>query len=346
MTEICEVEPQNPSIEIIRRAARIIRMGGLVAFPTETVYGLGADAMNATAVRKIFAVKERPPDNPLIVHVADEDSIKKLAAHIPDEAKILIERFFPGPLTIVLEKKPVVPDVTTANLPTVALRMPNNKVALSLIEESGTPIAAPSANKAGRPSPTKAQHVLEDLKGEVDLILDGGPTTFGLESTVVDLTVNPPQLLRPGAVTIEMLNDAIGQVQVHPSVKLRISSEEFEAKSPGMKYRHYAPRAELIVVTGRDEDVAKKIGEMINMFRSKGLRVGVASTTGMEYSADYVEKLGRSKLEIASRLYDGLRRFDEAEVDIIIAEGVDECGLGLAIMNRLRKASDYRVVRA
>ncbi|MBS7626109.1 threonylcarbamoyl-AMP synthase [Candidatus Bathyarchaeota archaeon] len=345
MTQICEVEPQNPSIEIIRRAARIIRMGGLVAFPTETVYGLGADAMNATAVRKIFAVKERPLDNPLIVHVADEGSIKKLAANIPDEAKILIEKFFPGPITIVLEKKPVVPDVTTANLPTVALRMPNNKVALSLIEESGTPIAAPSANKAGRPSPTKAQHVLEDFKGEVDLILDGGPTTFGLESTVVDLTVNPPQLLRPGAVTLEMLNDAIGQVQVHPSVKLEMSSEDL-AKSPGMKYRHYAPRAELVVVTGRDEDVAKKIREMINMFRSKGLRVGVASTTGMEYSADYVEKLGRTKLEIASRLYDGLRRFDEAEVDIIIAEGVDECGLGLAIMNRLKKASDYRVVRA
>ncbi|MGQ9543979.1 MAG: L-threonylcarbamoyladenylate synthase [Candidatus Bathyarchaeia archaeon] len=346
MTEIYMTDPQNPDMKIIRRGAEIIREGGLVAFPTETVYGLGADALNPAAVERIFIAKERPPDNPLIVHIADVNSIGRLAAKVPDEAKILIDRFFPGPLTIILEKKPVIPDVTTANLPTVALRMPNHKIALALIEMSGTPIAAPSANKAGRPSPTRAQHVLEDLEGKVDLIIDGGPTTFGLESTVIDLTVKPPQLLRPGAVTLETLTDILGQVQVHPSITSMLSNEILEVKSPGMKYKHYAPRAELIVVTGRDEDVAEKIRQIIDVLKGKGLKVGVASTTGRGYCADHIEELGRSKLEIASRLYDSLRRFDEARVDTIIAEGVDEQGLGLSIMNRLKKASNYRIVRA
>ena len=346
MTKVYKVDPLRPSRMILREAAEIIRKGGLVAFPTETVYGLGADALNPEAVRKIFSSKERPPDNPLIVHVSEKDGVYDLAKRVPKEAEVLMTRFFPGPLTVVLEKKPIVPDETTANLPTEAIRMPDHKIALALIKEAGTPIAAPSANKAGRPSPTKAKHVLEDLSGEVDLVIDGGPTKFGLESTVIDLTTEPPQILRPGAITAEMLREALGTIQFHPAVLRKVSDEGLHAKSPGMKYRHYAPRADLVVVVGRDRNVQRKINELIKDLTVKGLKVGVAATTGKKYQADHVEELGESKEKIAKGLFSALRRFDEEDVDLILAEGVDEEGLGLAIMNRLKKASGYRVLRA
>jgi L-threonylcarbamoyladenylate synthase len=345
MTVICKVDPLKPDRSILRRAAEVVRRGGLVAFPTETVYGLGASALDPAAVKKIFNAKGRPLDNPLIVHVADRDQIYRLARRIPKEAEVLIERFFPGPLTIVLEKEPIVPDETTASLPTVAVRMPDHKVASGLIEESRIPIAAPSANKAGRPSPTKAQHVLQDLEGEIDMIIDGGATRFGLESTVVDLTVNPPELLRPGAVTFEMLREVLHTLQVHPSV-LQDISYGGAVRSPGMKYRHYAPRAELVVVVGDQQNVQMKIEQLIRELSSKRLRIGVARTTGKQYDASHLEELGRSKQEIARGLFDVLRRFDEANVDMIFAEGVDEKGLGLAIMNRLKKASGYKIIRA
>ncbi|MBS7622172.1 threonylcarbamoyl-AMP synthase [Candidatus Bathyarchaeota archaeon] len=345
MTVICRVDPLEPDRSILRRAAEIVRQGGLVAFPTETVYGLGANALDPAAVKKIFHAKGRPLDNPLIVHVASIDQIYMLAKRIPREAEALIERFFPGPLTIVLEKEPIVPDETTASLPTVAVRMPDHKVASRLIEESGIPIAAPSANKAGRPSPTRAQHVLQDLEGEVDMIIDGGATRLGLESTVVDLTVNPPELLRPGAVTFEMLRKVVRTVQVHPSV-LQDVSYGGAVRSPGMKYRHYAPRAELIVVVGDQQNVQMKIEQLIRELSPKKLRIGVARTTGKLYNASHLEELGRSKQEIARDLFDVLRRFDEANVDVIFAEGIDERGLGLAIMNRLKKASGYKIIRA
>ena len=345
MTVVYKVDPLEPDRLILRKAAEIIRKGGLVAFPTETVYGLGANALDPEAVKKIFLTKGRPADNPLIVHIADKDHIHKLTKNVPKEAEALITRFFPGPLTIVLEKKPIVPDETTASLPTVAVRMPNHKIALGLIEESYTPIAAPSANKAGRPSPTKAQHVLQDLGGEVELIIDGGATRFGLESTVVDLTAKPPELLRPGAVTLEMLREVLGTVHIHPSVLQQVAWKDV-AKSPGMKYRHYAPRAELMVVLGNHRDVQMKIEQLIQDFCLRNMRIGVATTTGKQYRVSHLERLGMSKQEIARNLFDVLRRFDEARVDVIFAEGVDEEGLGLAIMNRLKKASGYKIVRA
>jgi L-threonylcarbamoyladenylate synthase len=343
MTDVCKADPSEPDRIIIRKAAEIIKKGGLVAFPTETVYGLGADALNRGAVRRIYAAKGRPTDNPLIVHVADKNQIYRLAKKLPEKAEDLIKKFFPGPLTIVLEKNEVVPDETTAGLHTVAIRMPSHRIALALIRESGTPIAAPSANKAGRPSPTKAQHVVEDLNGEVDLIIDGGATEVGLESTVVDLTVEPPQLLRPGGITIEMLREVCGQFQVHPAISHQLSEKE-AAKSPGMKYRHYAPKASLTVIVGKENDVQEKIAELIRHFNSKGLKIGVATTTDKKYQTDHLENLGESKEEIAKGLFDVFRKFDKAGVDVILAEGVDEEGLGLAIMNRLKKASGYKII--
>jgi len=342
MTEVCKADPLEPERIIIRKAAEIIKKGGLVAFPTETVYGLGADALNPAAVRRIYAAKGRPADNPLIVHVADKDQICGLAKELPKNAKDLIRKFFPGPLTIILEKSDVVPHETTAGLNTVAIRMPSHRIALALIKESGTPIAAPSANKAGRPSPTRAQHVLEDLNGKVDLIIDGGATEVGLESTVVDLTVKPPQILRPGGITVEMLREVCGP-QIHPAVSHQLSEREV-AKSPGMKYRHYAPKASLLVILGKDDDVQRKITELTRHFNSKGLKIGVATTTDRKYPADHLENLGQSKEEIAKGLFDVFRKFDKAGVDVILAEGVDEEGLGLAIMNRLKKASGYKII--
>ena len=345
MTEIYKVNPQKPENVILRKAADIIKKNRLVAFPTETVYGLGADALNSDAVKKIFFAKERPIDNPLIVHIADKDDIYVLAKNIPKEAKNLIRNFFPGPLTIVLEKKPIVPDETTARLATVAIRMPENRIAIDLIQASQTPIAAPSANRAGRPSPTKAEHVFQDLKEKVDLIIDGGPTKLGLESTVVDLTVETPQILRPGAVTIEMLRPVLKKIELHPSILGNHADLDTNPKSPGMKYRHYAPKTKLIVIVGKRENIHFKIEELIHDLHIKKMKVGVASVSEKKYPADHIENLGYSKYEIAKNLFDSLRRFDELNLDLIIAEGVDEEGIGLAIMNRLQKASGYAVVR-
>jgi L-threonylcarbamoyladenylate synthase len=345
MTKIYTVNAQKPDNTILRKAADIIKKNRLVAFPTETVYGLGANALNPNAVKKIFMAKERPMDNPLIVHIADKDDIYILAKNIPEEANKLIRKFFPGPLTIILEKQPIVPDETTARLPTVAIRMPENRIAIDLIQTSQTPIAAPSANRAGRPSPTRAEHVFQDLKEKVDLILDGGPTKLGLESTVVDLTVETPSILRPGAVTLEMLKSLIEKIELHPSILENHADSETIPKSPGMKYRHYAPKTKLMVIVGKRENIHCKIEELISDLHMKKMKVGIASVSQKEYLADHVENLGYSKNEIAKNLFNILRRFDELNLDLIIAEGVDEEGIGLAIMNRLQKASGYAVIR-
>jgi L-threonylcarbamoyladenylate synthase len=345
MTEIIKVNPQKPENVIIRKAADIIKKNGLVAFPTETVYGLGANALNSDAVKKIFFAKERPIDNPLIIHIANKDDIYTLAKNIPKETNNLIRKFFPGPLTIVLEKKSIVPNETTAKLSTVAIRMPKNRIAIDLIQASQTPIAAPSANRAGRPSPTRAEHVFQDLKEKVDLILDGGPTKLGLESTVVDLTVETPQILRPGSVTLEMLRPVLKKIELHPSILGNHADLENIPKSPGMKYRHYAPKTKLMVIVGKKENVHFKIEELIHDLHMKKMKVGIASVSMKKYPADHIESLGYSKNEIAKNLFDILRRFDELDLDLIIAEGVDEEGIGLAIMNRLQKASGYAVVR-
>ena len=316
----------------IECAASVIKRGGLVAFPTETVYGLGTDALNEVAVRKIFEVKGRPADNPLIVHVSSIDEVYRIAR--PNRfAERLMEEFFPGPLTLVMEKRDVVPEVTTGGLETVAIRMPSHRVALKLIELSETPIAAPSANKSGKPSPTRAEHVMEDFGDEIDCVIDAGRTEVGLESTVVDTTVYPLEILRPGAVTKEMLGEFF---------EVRVVRKSETARSPGMKYRHYSPEAETIVIVGekRREEI-RRLAEKLGMSR----RVGIAAMNGVEFEdvSPYIYDLGSSLKEFAERMFDALRTLDRF-CDVIVVEGVRPEGLGEAIMNRLSKAGRvYRV---
>lgn len=345
-----KVNPQKPEMEIIRIAAKIIKNGGLVAFPTETVYGLGADALNPKAVEALFRAKKRPLDNPPIVHVGNPQDVYRLVREVSSMAEKLMEKFWPGPLTLIFKRSEVVPDVTVSGLDTIAIRMPRHNVALALIKESGCPIAAPSANLAGRPSPTKAQHVLEDLNGRIDAILDAGPTNIGVESTVLDLTVDPPQILRPGGTPYEALKEVLGKVELHPVAVADRKVHVDEARSPGMKHRHYAPKAKMIVVEGNLEAVVKKVAELADHYRRTGVKVGILATkeTVSSYKADVIKSLGsRSCLEeIAKNLFRLLREFDADGVDLIIAEGVPAEGLGLAVMNRLRKASGYRIVKA
>ena len=322
----------------IKLAARFILDGKLVAFPTETVYGLGADALNESAVRRIFEAKGRPADNPLIIHISRFEELERLASYVPKEARLLAERFWPGPLTMVLPKADDVPSVTTGGLDTVAVRMPSHPIARALIEES-TPIAAPSANISGKPSPTLAEHVIDDFYGKIECIIDGGETAVGVESTVIDLTSEKPVLLRPGGLPLEELESVIGEVEIHPAVRGELTDV---AKSPGMKYKHYSPNASVIVVEGKRENVRRKIMELVNEYRARGLRVGVMATE--EYDADEFFHLGRSEAEVARNLFKALRELDKRGVDVIIAEGIEERGLGFAVMNRLRKAAGYKIV--
>jgi L-threonylcarbamoyladenylate synthase len=344
-TLILKIDKKKIDLEKIRIAAEILRKGGTVAFPTETVYGLGADALNPEAVKKIFKAKKRPADNPIIVHVSDESMVYKLAKKVPKKALKLMEKFWPGPLTLVLKKSNIVPDVVTAGLDSVAIRMPSHRVALALIEESRVPIAAPSANLAGRPSPTCAEHVIHDLYGRIDAIIDAGKTKIGVESTVLDLTSRVPTLLRPGGTPLEDLESAMGKIKLHPVVKAE-REMKVVAKSPGMKYRHYAPEAQVIVVEGKFRDVKRKIDELTDGYRKTGKRVGVMTVNKRhEYEADVVKLVGEDLKDIAKNLFLTLREFDKERVDLILAEGVEEKGLGLAIMNRLRKAAGYNVIR-
>ncbi|BAD85137.1 putative translation factor Sua5p homolog [Thermococcus kodakarensis KOD1] len=324
----------------IKVAARLILEGKLVAFPTETVYGLGADALNEGAVRRIFEAKGRPADNPLIIHIASIDDLEKVAREVPEKAKLLAERFWPGPLTLVLPKREEVPLVTTGGLDTVAVRMPAHPIALALIRAS-TPLAAPSANISGKPSPTSAEHVIDDFYGKIEGIIDGGETWVGVESTVVDLTEEPPVLLRPGGIPLEELEKVIGPIRIHPAVK---GKKIDLAKAPGMKYKHYAPNAMVIVVEGTPENRRRKIQELVDEYRKKGHRVGVMAT--FEVEADEFYFLGKTLEEVARNLFKALRELDKRGVDVIIAEGVEEVGVGLAVMNRLRKAAGYNIVKA
>jgi len=349
-TLVFKVNPKSPDIQTIHIAARIIRDGGLVAFPTETVYGLGADALNPNAVKALFKAKKRPLDNPPIVHVGNIQDVYRLAKDVPEEAEKLMKNFWPGPLTLIFKRSEIVPDITVAGLDTIAIRMPRHNVALALIRESGCPIAAPSANLAGKPSPTTAQHVLDDLYGRIDAILDAGPTKIGVESTVLDLTVDPPQILRPGGTPYEVLKAALGRVELHPVAVAEKKVLVGKARSPGVKHRHYAPRARLLVVEGSLAAVVRKVAELTDYYRRSGEKVGVLATdeTAGAYGADVVKSLGsRSNMdEIARNLFRLLREFDAEGVDVIIAEGVPAEGLGLAVMNRLRKASGYKIVKA
>ena len=349
-TLFLKVDAENPDVAIIQKAADIIKKGGLVAFPTETVYGLGADALNSTAVLALFEAKKRPLDNPPIVHVADIREVYRLVTEVPPKAELLMEKFWPGPLTLIFKHSNIVPNETVAGLDTIAIRMPNHKVALELIKQSHRPIAAPSANLAGKPSPTTAQHVYEDLNGRIDAIIDGGSTNIGVESTVVDLTVDPPMLLRPGGTPFETLKKVIGDMKLHAFVQAEQELSLKDILSPGMKHKHYAPKAQVILVEGNVPAVIAKVNKLEESYRVKGKKVGILATdeTQTTYHADIVKSLGsRANLAVvAQNLFRLLREVDAENVDVIIAEGVSFEGLGLAVMNRLRKASGYHIVKA
>lgn len=347
-TQYIKVSPDRPEADAIALAGLILRQGGLVAFPTETVYGLGADATNGRAVARIFEAKGRPPDNPIIVHVASRSQLSALVLSIPPEAEILMDAFWPGPLTIILPAGTDVPEAVTAGLTTVAIRMPDHPVALALIKAAGVPVAAPSANLSGKPSPTHAEHVLQDLDGRIEAILDGGPAGVGVESTVIDLTSRIPVILRPGGITPEELSACIGKVEVDPDVVSGYYDGD-NPRSPGMKYTHYAPRAPLLLVTGNQPAVALKIMEMAREEAVSGRRVGILtySDSGDYTAAGKVVIAGRrDKPEtVAAGLYSALRRFNEIGVDVILAEGLEEKGVGLAVMNRLKKAAGGRIIQ-
>ncbi|MEW6593114.1 MAG: L-threonylcarbamoyladenylate synthase, partial [Candidatus Hadarchaeota archaeon] len=297
MTEVFRVNRTKPERGKIRAAAEVIRMGGLVAFPTETVYGLGANALDEKAVLRIFKAKKRPPDNPLIVHIARTGDVSILASFIPKRAEKLMKKFWPGPLTILMPKSEMVPDVTTAGLATVAVRMPSHPVARAFILEADVPIAAPSANMAGRPSPTAAKHVLDDLSGRIDAVIDGGKVGLGVESTVLDLSGKVPIVLRPGPVTIEDLEKILPDVEIHAVAKTGASTEAAVALAPGMKYRHYAPAAEVILVEGPEEKIPERIMELAEKITYRGKKVGILATkeTFGSYGAGIGEVVGSRK---------------------------------------------------
>lgn len=361
-TKVVVIDKENMRDESLLEAADILRRGGLVAFPTETVYGLGANALDEEAARKIYAAKGRPSDNPLIAHISDTRELKGLVAKIPEAGKKLIEAYWPGPLTIIFAKSSAVPYGTTGGLDTVAVRMPSDPVANRLIHLAGVPIAAPSANTSGRPSPTTAGHVYQDMNGRIEMILDGGPVGIGMESTIVDVTGEVPVLLRPGAVTIEMLRDTLGQVEVDPAIAGPMR-EDVRPKAPGMKYRHYAPKAELILVeeeTPEDragqnrkdagDRVVRAICEKALEDMGAGKQVGIICTdeTRDRYPGQAkVRSLGLREREetIAHNLFAVLREFDDLKVDRIYSESFSKEHLGQAIMNRLTKAAGYHVLK-
>lgn len=325
----------------IKEAALLITKNEVVAFPTETVYGLGANAFSEEAVAKIFLAKGRPSDNPLIVHIANEAQLAQLVKEIPELAKKLMEAFWPGPLTIVFEKGEGIARQVTAGLETVAVRMPDHEVALSIINHSGVPLAAPSANVSGKPSPTLAAHVYEDLNGKISGIVDGGATGVGVESTVLDCTTEIPTILRPGGVTKEQLEEVVGLVAIDPALE----DEGQAPKSPGLKYKHYAPKAKFILVDGNIE----ALQQQVQTAKGLGKKVGVLTTNENvhKYDADIVLPCG-SKSDLASvaqHLYEVLRKFDEYDIDVIYSETFPEQGVGKAIMNRLDKAAAGNVIK-
>lgn len=343
MTKIIKVDPVNFRKDELKIAIDTLIDGGTVAFPTETVYGLGADAFNSRAVKKIFEAKGRPLDNPIIVHLGEFDQLDSVAKHIPRWVKDSIDTLWPGPVTFVLPKAKKVPNEVTAGLPTVAVRMPAHPIPLTLAKETG-PIGAPSANLSGRPSPTIAEHVIRDLYERVDVIIDGGETFFGLESTVIDATEDPPVLLRPGPMTLEELEEATGKkFKIHP-VAL-VHEKVNTPKSPGMKYRHYAPRAKLILVEGDYDKALDRILELYNGYRTKRKKVALLvtkETAGKLNLSNDIIILGdrRNLYTVAKNLFKALRELDERNYEIGISESFELKGVGLAIMNRIRKAAD------
>lgn len=341
---IARMTEDNIDQSAIEKAGEILKNGGLAAFPTETVYGLGGNALDAKASEKIYAAKGRPSDNPLIVHIGRMEDLETVAANVPESARKLAAACWPGPLTMIFEKSEAVPYGTTGGLDTVAVRMPSDEVARALIDVGGGYIAAPSANTSGRPSPTMAEHVEEDLTGRIDMILDGGPVSIGLESTILDMTVTPPMILRPGAITKEMLEACIGEVTVDKAV---IKPNQ-RPKAPGMKYRHYAPKADLSIVEGEMSKVISKINELAAEQVKAGHKVGIIGTeeSVANYICGDVKSIGTREDEstIAVHLFAILREFDADQVDYIYSESFDTEGIGSAIMNRLLKAAGHHVI--
>ncbi len=331
---------------MMQEAGRIILEGGLVAFPTETVYGLGGNALDAEASAKIYAAKGRPSDNPLIVHIADLQFLAPLVREVPESAQALAKAFWPGPLTMILAKSSLVPLSTTGGLDTVAVRMPDHPVANALIRAGGGYIAAPSANSSGRPSPTKASHVKDDLDGKIDMIIDGGPVGIGLESTIVDLTEEIPMVLRPGFISLDMLRDCLGEVRMDPG--LGQADPDFHPKAPGMKYRHYAPKAELAIVEGEEEKVRETIRRLARSMEESGRKVGIIASdeSAPFYDRGIVKTAGSREDEqsIARHLYSILREFDQLNIDMIYSEAFETPRMGQAIMNRLIKAAGHQVI--
>ena len=344
-TIIRKIDKNQINQDVIEEAGNVLKQGGLVAFPTETVYGLGADALKEEAAKKTYAAKGRPSDNPLIVHIADYEDLKKVAVNIPPETDALAAHFWPGPLTMIFEKSESVPYGTTGGLDTVAVRMPSDPIAAALIRAAGGFVSAPSANTSGRPSPTTAEHVRVDLEGKIDMILDGGAVDIGLESTILDMTVEPPMILRPGAITADMFEEVIGPVGVDETL---VNSESKQApKAPGMKYRHYAPKADLTIIEGPMEKVVEEINRRAKEKTDAGYKVGVIATeeTVDSYLSGDVKCIGTRTDEttIAANLFGILREFDDDVVDFIYSESFDTAGIGSAIMNRLLKAAGHHI---
>lgn len=344
-TQIVNIDPDNIDQDVINEAGEVIKRGGIVAFPTETVYGLGGDALNPESSAKIYEAKGRPSDNPLIVHIADQESLERIVKTVPDNARVLMERFWPGPLTLIFEKSDEVPYKTTGGLDTVAVRFPSDPVAAAFIRSGGGYIAAPSANISGRPSPTKAEYVINDLSGRVDMIITGPDSEIGLESTIVDLTSQVPAVLRPGFITFEQLKEVLPDIKMDPG--LRPDSDE-APKAPGMKYRHYAPNGDLTIVSGEPEAVTAYINERIKKDRQEGKICGVIAGSDRikAYDADIVLSSGTdgSFKEAAHDLFTNLRKMDQAYADVIYAEALPDAGIGTAYMNRLKKAAGGKVV--
>lgn len=348
-TEICPVTTKEERRPAILRGAELLREGKLVAFPTETVYGLGGNGLDPRAASRIYAAKGRPSDNPLILHISDLSGLSPLVRRIPAAAKRLMDAFWPGPLTLIFEKSSAVPAETTGGLDTVAVRFPSHPVAQELIREAHVPVAAPSANLSGRPSPTTAYHVAADLSGRIDLILDAGPVEIGLESTIIDVTGEMPLILRPGFISLTQLREVLGQGEFDPAI-LGKPDPGLRPKAPGMKYRHYAPKAELAIVEGEAAMVSKRIAALAEEKKRQGFRVGILcpEESRGSYDASLVKAVGTRADEktIAHNLYRCLREFDEEDAEFVFSEAFSDGPLGDAIMNRLVKAAGYRVLPA
>ena len=347
-TILAKVDLRQPdSAEVIQTAAKILQEGGLVAFPTETVYGLGGNGLDSAACEKIYLAKGRPSDNPLILHISDFEELEPIVREVSPAAQKLMDAFWPGPLTMVFPKADIVPEKATGGLDTVAVRFPSHPVARAIIRAAGLPIAAPSANSSGKPSPTRASHVEFDLNGKIDMIVDGGAAEWGLESTIVDVSGEVPMILRPGAVTKEMMEEVVGTVEIDPAI-LKKPAADLKPKAPGMKYTHYSPKAEVILVKGETKAVVDEINRLAAEDMAHGCKTGVMATEETKdlYKTDIVLSLGSRERpeQIGANLFKFLRKFDYLGAERVYSEVFSEEGEGLAIMNRLNKAAGYQTI--